>query len=118
MLALPIWGNSVLGMADEGTDLIPILRARCGFHATTHIHGIWADNTDGLADIRWRQSAGEHDPAIPVQKGDALPIGLHAATAVYVRMKTLYQQGLDAVLLHDLWLRLRRKAKGFNDRPG
>src|SRR5262245_39760257 len=118
MLALPIWGNSVLGMADEGTDLVPILRAWCDFHATTHIHGIWADNTDGLADILGRQPAGEYDPAILVQRGDALPVGLHAATAVYVRMKTLNQQGLDAVLLHDLRLHLRRKAKGFNDRPG
>ncbi len=118
MLALPVWGNSVLGIADEGTDLAPILRAWCGFHATTHIHGIGTDNTDGLANILWRQPAGEHDPAISVQRGDALPIGLYAATAVHVRMKTLNQQGLDAVLLHDLWLHLRREAKGFNDRPG
>src|SRR6266478_889144 len=118
MLALPVWGNSVLGMADEGTDLVPILRAWYGFHATTHIHGIWAYNTDGLADILWRQPAGEHDPAIPVQRGHALPTGRHAAATVYVRMKTLNQQGLDIVLLHDLWLHLRREAKSFNDRPG
>src|SRR4030095_275215 len=117
MLALPVWGNSVLGIADKGADLVPILRTWRGFHATTHIHGIWADNTDSLADILWRQPAGEHDPAILVQRGHALPIGLPTAAAVHVRVKTLNQQGLDAVLLHDFWLHLRREAKGFNDRP-
>ena len=80
MPALPAWGNSVLSIVDEGVDLAPILRAWCGFHATTHIHGIWADNTDSLADILWRQPAGEDDPAMPVQRGYTLPIGLHAAT--------------------------------------
>src|SRR5262249_52443704 len=118
MLALPGWGNSVLGIANEGTDLVPILRTWDGFHATTHIHGIGADNTDGLVDILWRQPAGEHDPAILVQRGYALPIGLRTAAAVQVRVKTFNQQGLDAVLLHDLRLHLRREAKGFNDRPG
>src|SRR5438093_10108196 len=104
MLALPVWGNRVLGMADEGADPVPILRAWGGLYATTHIHGIRADNTDSLADIRRRQPAGEDDPAIPVQRSDALPIGLHATTTVHVRVKALNQQGLDAVLLHDLWL--------------
>src|SRR5215467_7890170 len=105
-------------MADESADLVPILRSWCSFHATTYIHSIGADNTDGLADILWRQPTGEHDPAIPVQRGHALPIGLDTAAAVYARMKTLNQQDLDVILLHDLWLYLRREAKSFNDRPG
>jgi hypothetical protein len=89
MLALPVWRRSVLGIADEGTDLVPILRAWCGFYATTHVHGIGLDDTDGLADIRWRQPASKHDAAILVQRGYTLPIGLYTATAVHVRVKAL-----------------------------
>src|SRR5690348_10063418 len=98
VLALLLRDYGLLGVTDEGTELVPVLGPGSGFHAATHVHRIRTDNTDCLAHVLWSQPARQNDPSVVTQGGHALPIGPRAAAAVHRRVKAFNQKRLHRVL--------------------